>query len=257
VLLVLGTLGLARPTCAEAPDLIIDRARLAVGVQVETVPFAVTDCAAVEGCVNASGARKIVRFETGIANIGKADLVVGNPNDHPELFMHSDCHGHFHFRGVALYELVASDGSVAASSGKRAFCLRDNVKYSASAGESRGYNCDNQGITAGWADVYDKSLDCQFLDITGVPGGHYTLRVTVNPERLLAESNYDNNSASVALNLAGDNGTGNGNGNGKGKIKKPKKPKHPHWKRGHDKWWKEAKKPKKEKKSKKNKHGKG
>jgi hypothetical protein len=212
------------------PDLIIDRGKLAVGIEVDKVSFAVTDCAAVEGCVNASGQRTIVRFNAGIANIGSADLVVGNPNAHPELFEYSACHGHFHFRGFALFELVDSAGTVVASTGKRAFCLRDNVPYSGSAEPSAGYNCDNQGITAGWEDVYDKSVDCQWLDVTGVPSGYYTLRVTVNPERLLAESNYDNNSASVTLRLSGEDQP-----KPKGKVKKPKKPKHPHWKSGNAK----------------------
>jgi hypothetical protein len=44
-----------------------------------------------------------------------------------------------------------------------------------------------------FADVYGSSLDCQWLDITGLPPGQYRLRVGVNPFRTFAERSYDNN----------------------------------------------------------------
>jgi hypothetical protein len=49
--------------------------------------------------------------------------------------------------------------------------LRDNYKYLENAPESHGYDCDNQGITSGWEDVYDRSLDCQWIDVTGIKPG--------------------------------------------------------------------------------------
>ena len=36
---------------------------------------------------------------------------------------------------------------------------------------SKKYDCSNQGIQKGWSDLYGNALDCQWLDITGVPSG--------------------------------------------------------------------------------------
>ena len=63
------------------------------------------------------------------------------------------------------------------------------------------YNCLNQGIQAGWYDNYGSGLTCQWVDITGVPPGTYTLEVTVNPFGALKEGNYANNIASVSVTV--------------------------------------------------------
>ena len=43
------------------------------------------------------------------------------------------------------------------------------------------YDCVFQGLSAGWADVYSSDLDCQWLDVTGVPEGDYLLRMEEAP----------------------------------------------------------------------------
>ena len=54
-------------------------------------------------------------------------------------------------------------------------------------------HCGYQGISAGWADVYHRGLDCQWIDITGVPSGRYVLEVAINPAHVIQEHNYSNN----------------------------------------------------------------
>jgi hypothetical protein len=201
---------------AGVADLIVNRARLVSSVELQTHTFSASDCGIIEGCVNATGARKLLRFEAAIANIGKGDLVIGRPEDNPSLFEFSECHGHFHLRGAVTFQLCRLNGGEVLVAEKQAFCLRDNERYLDSAGPSSGYDCENQGITAGWEDVYYKTLDCQWLDVTGVPGGTYLLKVTVNPGQALQESNYGNNSASVQVQIPGQ----------KAKEKHIKKPKH-------------------------------
>ena len=56
-------------------------------------------------------------------------------------------------------------------------------------------DCGYQGLTAGWADIYHRDLDCQWVDVTGVPDGRYILQVHVNPARVLRETDYSNNMA--------------------------------------------------------------
>lgn len=184
---------------ADLPDLIINRSRLASSVEIRDKFFAASDCAVIEGCLKGSGNRRLLLFEVAFVNIGKADLVIGSPRDNPQLFENSACHGHYHLRGAASYELRSSDGRSVLVARKQAFCLRDNAPYSSSAGPSRGYDCDYQGISAGWEDIYPKDLDCQWLDITALPGGTYTLRITVNPLRVFEEANYANNTATVTV----------------------------------------------------------
>src|SRR5439155_9129659 len=137
--------------------------------------------------------------------IGDGDLLLGEPQANPDLFVWSPCHGHYHLKGVADYQIIASDRTTLLTPRKQAFCLRDDISAVSGSGPAK-FNCDFQGITAGWEDVYDKSLDCQWLDITGIPDGDYILRVVCNPEKIFVESNYDNNAATVAITLATTNG---------------------------------------------------
>ncbi len=113
----------------------------------------------------------------------------------------SPCHGHYHFKGYATYELLAAaSDDVVAIGRKQAFCLMDILKTDPNAGPAK-FTCGNQGITAGWADVYDKSLDCQWIDITGVDRGDYRLRVTINAAQTLPETDYTNNTVIVPVHV--------------------------------------------------------
>ena len=56
------------------------------------------------------GLRRLLRFDTAIENIGKAGLFLGAPESNP-IAHHSSCHGHFHYDGIALYELLDLDES--------------------------------------------------------------------------------------------------------------------------------------------------
>jgi hypothetical protein len=104
-------------------------------------------------------------------------------------------------KGFTIYKLLNASGTVVRRARKQGFCLRDNKPYLANAPTPRGYQCNDQGISKGWQDIYDKSLDCQFLDITGVPAGNYILEIVVNPNRVPRESNYYNNSTRVPVTI--------------------------------------------------------
>jgi hypothetical protein len=83
---------------------------------------------------------------------------------------------------------------------KQAFCWLDSQRIQGS--NPPHYNCGNQGITAGWADLYGRGLDCQWIDITGLPGGNYQFRVSVNDSHtIVTESNYDNNTAVLKIHI--------------------------------------------------------
>ena len=53
-------------------------------------------------------------------------------------------------------------------------------------------------------DLYGSHLDCQWIDITDVPLGTYTLRLRVNPDYLVLESDYKNNEVRCLLEIIPD-----------------------------------------------------
>ena len=184
----LSVAGSARPP-GGLPDLVIWGP--SANPRITTTTFTSSSCAVVEGMVQ-QGTRKLLRFSSEMRNQGTVDLYLGNPATNPQ-FEWAPCHGHYHFGNYANYRLLDSTGREAARGLKVGFCLLDTVRWDPNASSQARYTCNNQGIQKGWADVYDSTLDGQWIDITDVPDGNYTLEIGVNPQRVIAESNYDNN----------------------------------------------------------------
>lgn len=214
------------------PDLVVRQDMLDSRWVVRDETFTADNCAAVEGGISA-GTHKLVRFTVGTANVGTADLVVGNPQDHIDandgLFEFATCHGHYHFRHYAKYELVDPVSGFAWRAAKQGFCMIDTDRNPHSLGAPDRpaifTSCGNlttpgfQGISRGWTDTYGYQLQGQFFVLDGgdgqpvVPPGQYILRITVNPPFVAApgepcphvdnagfchqlpESSYDNNIA--------------------------------------------------------------
>jgi hypothetical protein len=201
VALLAGGLLVAQPVAGALPDLKVNRALLARTVEFTQRTFASSDCELAEGCARASGTRRLMLFDVAIVNIGRADMVIGNPADRPEWFHFSQCHGHYHMTGFAVFRLRRLDGTVALKSRKQGFCFRDDRPYAGSTLPAHPYTCDYQGISRGWQDIYDQTAECQWLDITGVRPGDYYLEVTLNSKRWVKESNYDNNTARIRVRI--------------------------------------------------------
>ena len=191
-------------TADELPD--IDM--LAVATEIQESAYTMTrnfgdnDCALEEMCVDAAGARRLLRFDTITPNVGNADFIVGNPDDNPENFEFGACHGHFHFISFANYRLLAEDGTVAATGHKQSFALIDLAQFLPDAGPGQYPLPDGtQGISMGWADIYDSVLDCQWIDITDVAPGDYQLEIEINFDQLIVESDYTNNIITVDVTI--------------------------------------------------------
>jgi hypothetical protein len=196
----------AGPDATGVPDLTLhgDRARsdLAIGSR----DFAADACELDpdEDCIGGPGLRQLLYFSVETPNIGTGDMILGQPSAENPDFAFSECHDHFHFEGYASYELVDPAGDTIAVGRKQAFCLVDSDRFvdDPSVGEDKRYSCLFQGIQRGWSDVYGSDLPCQFLDITGVPPGAYTLRVEINRERGLEELDYTNNLIELPVDLS-------------------------------------------------------
>lgn len=157
-----------------------------------------------DGCV-APGTHRLLCFDFWTHNIGTADFVVGSPTARPDLFVESASHGHYHLKDFNEFALFDLAGNPVINGAKQAFCLMDSEHMSAwGPEEGKFHDCnDNQGISAGWADLYGKSLPCQFVVIDGVPDGTYVLRSTTNAQRVVPETNYADNTIYTFLQISG------------------------------------------------------
>jgi hypothetical protein len=133
------------------------------------------------------------------------------------VFSGHEGHNHFHFADFANYRLRAvlannGIGNTIRTSDKISFAMMDITPYDLSlpgAPANRVYlapgsSLDPQGVSVGWADVYDRSLGGQWIDIAGVPDGEYWLEVTIDPSDRIAESDETNNTAYLKVILKGN-----------------------------------------------------
>ncbi|RMH41357.1 MAG: hypothetical protein D6689_11350 [Deltaproteobacteria bacterium] len=196
----------APDAAAPGPDLTLNAARAIADLSVEGDTFAADACELdpAEACVGAPGDRRLLRFAVETPNLGLEDLQLGRPSADNPNYVFSECHGHYHFEGYAVYRLETPAGDLVVPGRKQAFCLLDWQKYAAddpTVSDSARYVCSFQGIQRGWSDVYEARLPCQFLDITGVPDGDYVLAIELNAEHRLPEMRYDNNVARIPVRL--------------------------------------------------------
>lgn len=168
-------------------------------VAIETVDFPSNACALHEQCIGGPGPRRLLRFGMRTQNVGATNLVLGVPANHPDEYHYDECHGHYHFEGFAKYELKDGSGKTVVSGGKIAQCVWDSIDWAWPDTGGGRFACYNQGLSVGFEDEYSAGLDCQWLDITGVAAGNYTVAISINTPNTgfaaprLVERNYDNN----------------------------------------------------------------
>ncbi|MEM9821695.1 MAG: lysyl oxidase family protein [Bacteroidota bacterium] len=165
------------PSCPDGPDLILLQDALVSSLELTTINTNEGDCYIQEDCLQGYGVRDIIRFTTHIQNIGELDYFIGDPINNPDQFSFGNCHGHAHYDGYAEYLLFDDNGNQLPIGVKNGFCVLD---LECDNGGNGKYGCSFMGISAGCGDIYDSYLDCQWVDITDVPDGRYTLVTRVN-----------------------------------------------------------------------------
>jgi hypothetical protein len=60
------------------------------------------------------------------------------------------------------------------------------------------------GISVGWADVYNWYLADQYIEVSGVPDGYYVLETLADPEDTIVELDDDDNASSVLIEICGN-----------------------------------------------------
>lgn len=187
------------------PDLTVDLSRARVDLSTEQRVFAPSSCElnADELCVGGEGTRDLLHFAVETPNLGDGDLRLGKPSPANENFEFSTCHNHWHYGGYAAYRMLDAEGDEIATGRKQAYCLLDSERYvdDPEVAQSPKYHCDYQGIQRGWSDVYHTRLPCQWIDVTGLAPGDYTLEIELNVDRTLEELDYENNLVSIPVTL--------------------------------------------------------
>ena len=130
-------------------------------------------------------------------------------------------HVHWHYRRAALYELIVP-GKPPIVDAKVGFCMLDtyntegktlyfsdppagsSTTWCAPAQASRPYV--RMGISPGVGDYYSAQLTDQWVTVTDVAPGVYTLRATVNPDHVIMEGDagtWANNTLEVLRTIPG------------------------------------------------------
>lgn len=186
---------------AQAPDLRPEISNITIR-QNQTV--AAEDVA--EGCAAATTRRTLLAFDHYVWNDGVVALNMGAPGcpdcsvspappcSNP-LFQCSLAGGHNHghitdFSSYAVTKRGAENVEVRGH--KEGFCLQDSTCSTWPATPNPG---DCSTLSPGCADIYGSGLGCQYVDITSLRPGKYTLRVELNPTRAISEASFDNNVA--------------------------------------------------------------
>lgn len=188
------------------PQFVVSDTAAANGAFVQWVYFGASDCAIVEGLVMGTGWRKLLRFNTAISNVGDRPFYLGDPAKHPNVCHWSNCHHHYHLQGFAEYSLLDANDNVLLRARKQGFCLEDTRPgqpslYGVPTPSQPVYDCANQGLSVGWADVYDLSLDGQWIDITNIPAGTYTLRIAADPDNMYNQTKATGSTVDIQVKL--------------------------------------------------------
>lgn len=180
---------------------------------------------------------RFIRFNTTFINQGKGPLeVVGQFNQESQKtrarqkiykidgtiqeeelgeFIFHPGHEHWHIEKYALFELwgIKENGDpdkLIATTEKMSFCLWDEKSYDLTLENASqiqrytGCNNETQGVSVGWSDTYEATIEGQVLDIRSLPDGHYLVRSIINPDKKIQESEYSNNEVKLPIKISGD-----------------------------------------------------
>jgi Lysyl oxidase len=186
--------------------------------------------------VRTSSGRKLLKFTTVLLNYGAGPFEVRGTRPHTntpfdidqivyrtdgtirrietdaQFAYAGDGHDHYHVKKMASYHLWSNRGTLRDS--KIGFCFFDtsprylslpgapsSARYRESGCGSRRSTTTRTGISVGWGDKYPWNFAYQWIDITGLPAGTYTLRSAVDLFSLFRESRETNNCFYVRLSV--------------------------------------------------------
>ena len=177
--------------------------------------------------VQTVGGRRLLRFTTIFANAGRGPFELRgtrSSSSDPTMAMDQvmyrwdgtrrlietpavsrysgDGHDHWHVQGVVIYEAwKLADPARTRRGAKTGFCFFDTTPWKLSLPGARRSSYYRQewcgtrsamtnrvGVSVGWGDRYPWNFAFQWIDITGLPGGIYRVRATVDIQDFYDES---------------------------------------------------------------------
>jgi putative cell wall-binding protein len=125
-----------------------------------------------------------------------------------------DGHDHWHIQGIMLYQVWSANGVVRRGT-KVGFCFLDSRRmfgssssvYRESACGDRGDLSNRMGLSVGWGDEYPASFAYQWIDISTLPPGDYTVQARADEQNWYVESNETNNCAYARVRIGASNGS--------------------------------------------------
>jgi hypothetical protein len=187
------------------------------------------------------GDRKVLRFDAVVVNVGKGPLdvtgtrpsvierdlkvtqnVLQADGDAREVeteavmrYEKVDGHDHFHLLDFQRYRLRPADSTEWRGSRKEGWCLVDDGSF---GGQPSRYNENEfdcgfeeendalevrQGLSEGWADVYDWYLEGQYIELDDYTlPGDFCVAADADPEQLLTEATRENNATSTLVHVS-------------------------------------------------------
>lgn len=177
-----------------------------------------------------------LRFSTVIVNVGAGPFEVhGSPDglggwdvdqriwdgswwtSHPtaaDMYWSGDGHNHMHVWELQEYVLVSQNGPERRYGEKDGFCFWDNYRYNltlpgapANPVYTGSNSCQHDGtvvmgLSVGWGDEYPYYLVDQYINISGLPAGEYTVTATADWADWFVEANNANNSTTARIRLS-------------------------------------------------------
>jgi hypothetical protein len=125
----------------------------------------------------------------------------------------SDGHDHWHIQGVMLYQLWSDDGATKRGT-KVGFCFLDSVRMFGSTPRTytmpmcgdRGDMSIRMGLSVGWGDDYPANFAFQWIDISALTPGDYTVQARADEQNWYVESDENNNCAWARITIASTDG---------------------------------------------------
>lgn len=198
----------------------------------------VVPTAPLEMYIRSTAGKKALRFSTTFYNQGQGPLEIvghtdaknkltyasqyiyeeGGPGEYHDMgsFVYHPAHSHWHVSEYVFYELWSTNSQGQAdkfliNTDKMSFCIWDEKVYDLTidkAPQGRIYpricNGRQQGMSVGWSDTYTAGIEGQEIDVTGISDGTYVFRTIINPDKKIAETNYDNNKVDVTVEIKGN-----------------------------------------------------
>lgn len=162
-------------------------------------------------CTNGLGVRKVLKYGTQLENIGSTDCEIGvlpkctgreKAGDKSGPFSYDKCRDGWTLEDFYEISVVNEQGKVIASQNNPGVCVMDAF-CNANSLPDKYFSCTTQGIHKGCSDATERTMPCQWIDVTDIIDEYGNKPVTLKlgadtkGNALPKDSNRSNNAATL------------------------------------------------------------